>query len=392
MADKATPLVNNFNGGEISPRIDARSDIAKYFSGCRVIENMMPIIQGGVKRVPGTYYVNPVKIYPFYEYAYFGSLYARTGKINIANFTHDATLTTVNEDFRSLDYDPVTKRLFGMSNYGLSGGDPPHLYVIDCNTFTVEQIIHLSAYQNTPGFGLGDWENRILYAIGTTTPSSSGVNVVRINMDTLDIIDSSNYPINPYLTNNPTGMRCFDSTYIYFSTNEYGVHRVNKTTMVHGGSVQRSFFGAGTYPNVGRYMIETSQNFLYVADALWNRLYRLTITPFAFSASLIIAAEVNGFYGDSGSIDLVNRKIYLANHASATNRHAYKIDLVTFTVESTQNVTGYTGATVYNPYDNRIYFGERGQVEKFTPDPFALEDTLVLNVGSNIYCHCVAVT
>src|SRR3972149_6382460 len=86
----ATPLINNFNAGEISPRIDARSDVAKYFSGCRTLQNMLPHVEGGAFRVPGTYYVGGVKtsskatrIIPFHfstVQAYvieFGDLYIR---------------------------------------------------------------------------------------------------------------------------------------------------------------------------------------------------------------------------------------------------------------------------------------------------------------------------
>ncbi len=59
---KATPIINSLSGGEISPKIDARSDIAKYFSGCRILENMLPFVEGGASRVPGTYYVGAVKM------------------------------------------------------------------------------------------------------------------------------------------------------------------------------------------------------------------------------------------------------------------------------------------------------------------------------------------
>ncbi len=61
MDGTATPILNNFNGGEISPRIDARSDIVKYFSGCRTLENMFPHVEGGAFRIPGTYYAGGVK-------------------------------------------------------------------------------------------------------------------------------------------------------------------------------------------------------------------------------------------------------------------------------------------------------------------------------------------
>jgi hypothetical protein len=48
----------SFNSGELSPQIDARADVEKYASGCRILENMIPRIYGGAERRPGTYYVD----------------------------------------------------------------------------------------------------------------------------------------------------------------------------------------------------------------------------------------------------------------------------------------------------------------------------------------------
>src|SRR3990170_9071172 len=60
-----TPIVNNFNAGEISPKIDARSDVAKYYSGCRILLNAYPHVEGGAASVPGTYFINEAKLdYP----------------------------------------------------------------------------------------------------------------------------------------------------------------------------------------------------------------------------------------------------------------------------------------------------------------------------------------
>lgn len=61
MSERVTPLINNFNAGEIDPKIDARSDIAKYYSGCRTLEGMIPFVEGGASRSPGTHYVAGVK-------------------------------------------------------------------------------------------------------------------------------------------------------------------------------------------------------------------------------------------------------------------------------------------------------------------------------------------
>jgi len=48
----------NFNGGEFSAKIDARSDTEKYAGGCRRSDNMIPLKFGGSERRPGTELIN----------------------------------------------------------------------------------------------------------------------------------------------------------------------------------------------------------------------------------------------------------------------------------------------------------------------------------------------
>jgi len=56
-----TPIINRFNGGEFSPKIDYREDLEKYYSGCRLMENMYAEPYGDASNQPGTYFVNEVK-------------------------------------------------------------------------------------------------------------------------------------------------------------------------------------------------------------------------------------------------------------------------------------------------------------------------------------------
>jgi hypothetical protein len=51
------PIVS-FNAGELTEQVDARSDVAKYSSGCRVLENMIPRSYGSATRRPGFKYVD----------------------------------------------------------------------------------------------------------------------------------------------------------------------------------------------------------------------------------------------------------------------------------------------------------------------------------------------
>src|SRR3546814_122870 len=57
----ATPLQPSTNAGEFGPRMDARTDFAKYPLACARLENMLPLPQGGAARRPGTRFVAEVR-------------------------------------------------------------------------------------------------------------------------------------------------------------------------------------------------------------------------------------------------------------------------------------------------------------------------------------------
>jgi hypothetical protein len=54
-------LINSFNAGELSPLMDARSDIEKYRNGCLTLENFIITPYGGVLRRPGTEFIGAAK-------------------------------------------------------------------------------------------------------------------------------------------------------------------------------------------------------------------------------------------------------------------------------------------------------------------------------------------
>lgn len=56
MPPKTYPVRNSFNSGEVSPLVDFRDDVAKYNSACLTLENVMPLVEGGAKKMPGTYF------------------------------------------------------------------------------------------------------------------------------------------------------------------------------------------------------------------------------------------------------------------------------------------------------------------------------------------------
>lgn len=53
---KTSILKNNFSAGELSPYLTTRTDIQQYANGARQLRNVIPLVEGGVKSRPGTYF------------------------------------------------------------------------------------------------------------------------------------------------------------------------------------------------------------------------------------------------------------------------------------------------------------------------------------------------
>ena len=60
MARVAVELTN-FTGGELSPRLDGRTDLSKYSSSCSTLENLVVYPHGSAARRPGSTFIAEVK-------------------------------------------------------------------------------------------------------------------------------------------------------------------------------------------------------------------------------------------------------------------------------------------------------------------------------------------
>ena len=56
-----TDIINSFNAGELSPLLEGRTDVDKYYAGARIMENFLAISYGGVERRPGSKFITTVK-------------------------------------------------------------------------------------------------------------------------------------------------------------------------------------------------------------------------------------------------------------------------------------------------------------------------------------------
>ena len=67
-----SPVFTNFLSGEFSPKLYGRVDLESFFNSARLIENYILMIQGGVIRTPGSYYITSTednqlaRMIPFY--------------------------------------------------------------------------------------------------------------------------------------------------------------------------------------------------------------------------------------------------------------------------------------------------------------------------------------
>lgn len=58
---RATPIVTNFTGGELSPYLDGRTDLSCYYNSARTCENFICLPQGAAERRGGTRFINEAK-------------------------------------------------------------------------------------------------------------------------------------------------------------------------------------------------------------------------------------------------------------------------------------------------------------------------------------------
>jgi len=109
MARVSTALTN-FTGGQLSDRMEGRTDFQKYFSGCKTLENFIVQPHGSVTRRPGTTFVAEVensaektRLIPFEfstEQSYaleFGNQYIRFYKDNGAVLEANKTITGITQ-------------------------------------------------------------------------------------------------------------------------------------------------------------------------------------------------------------------------------------------------------------------------------------------------------
>lgn len=106
---KASPEITSFTSGELSPRLEGRVDIPKYFSGSKKLENFVVHPHGGATRRPGTQFISEVKdsskehrLIPF-EFNVEQTYAVEMGDQTARFITNDGVLSYPEEISRSTD-------------------------------------------------------------------------------------------------------------------------------------------------------------------------------------------------------------------------------------------------------------------------------------------------
>lgn len=62
-------MKNNFSAGELAPTLYTRTDIQQYSNGAKTLKNVIPLVEGGVRKRPGTFFLDikagAIRLIPF---------------------------------------------------------------------------------------------------------------------------------------------------------------------------------------------------------------------------------------------------------------------------------------------------------------------------------------
>ena len=177
MARVAVELTN-FTGGELSPRLDGRTDLTKYTSGCATLENLIVYPHGSAARRPGSTFVaevadsaNKTRLIPF-EFSTtqtymleFSNLKMRVFKDSGAVLEGDKTISGITK---------ANPAVVTATSHGYSNGDEVVITAVAGMT-EVNGKRFLVADKTTNTFELQDKDGVDINSSAFTAYSSGGV-------------------------------------------------------------------------------------------------------------------------------------------------------------------------------------------------------------------------
>jgi len=177
MARVAVQLTN-FTGGELSPRLDGRNDLAKYASGCKTLQNMVVYPHGSAARRPGTNFVAEVKtssaftrLIPF-EFSTTQTYILEFGNNYIRYYKDDGAVLEANKTITGITQ--ANPGVVTSTAHGLSNGDTVVISgVVGMTQVNGKRFTVASVAANT--FALQDIDGNNVNTTSYTTYVSGGI-------------------------------------------------------------------------------------------------------------------------------------------------------------------------------------------------------------------------
>ena len=177
MARVAVQLTN-FTGGELSPRLDGRNDLAKYTSGCKTLENLVVYPHGAAARRPGTTFVsevadsdNKTRLIPF-EFSTTQTYMLEFSNLKIRFYKNNGIILEGNKTITG-----VTKASPGVitsNSHGYSNGDEVYISgIVGMTELNGKTFLVVKIDANT--FSLTDKDGVAINTTNFTTYSSGGI-------------------------------------------------------------------------------------------------------------------------------------------------------------------------------------------------------------------------
>ena len=175
---RSTVAFTNFTAGELSPRLDGRTDLGKYFNGSKTLENMVVHPHGGASRRPGTKFAHEVKssaaktrLIPF-EFSTTQTYILELGNTYIRFYKDKGIITEANKTISAIT--KANPAVVTATSHGYSNGD----HIIISSVVGMNQVNNRTfkvANQATNTFQLQDVDGNNINSSDYQTYTSGGV-------------------------------------------------------------------------------------------------------------------------------------------------------------------------------------------------------------------------
>ncbi len=323
-AQAATTIINSFNTGEMSPLLNGRTDVAKYYSGCQTLENFIPLPYGGVTRRPGTKYIASAK--------------TATGSVRLIPFEFSITQAYI------LEFGDEYMRVYKDGGQVQSGGAAYEITTPYDSTDLFE-LQHIQS-ADTMYIVHPDYAPRKLTRTGHTSWTITAITFSRGPFLVDNITDTTITP------SAKTGSITLTASADTFNANHVGaLWQVTHT--VPGVNASASFSNSGSDQNTVNVTVQLGRTFDFSTHGTWTGdivLQRSYDSGSVWKDVRPVHYEDDGNiqYSDEEIVDDAIYRVYVAASGAGIDSGTCNINLTarSFDVDGVVDIWGFTSATV----------------------------------------------